>query len=283
MINDFSVVLCAKNEANRIESSLKGIIKNGPFEIIVVDGNSKDKTVEVAKKYTDKVIVSKAGGLTYDRQIGIDAATCNYIAMIDADHVLEENDIKNLIKDLKHYKLDIVQSQLKSFKNLSYWNKAEEQEWDLTENFPGRRKHMLGTAPAIYKKKIFKDIKFDGYITTKMDDIDFFYRLSKLTNYKFGMGKTKIAQLHHSNFKHYLKKFMWYGIGDGEFCRKYPARSVIMLYHLLFRYPFIYSFKAVKKGYYAVVPYFILKGVIRFFGLIIYFLKMIRINIRLIK
>ena len=36
---------------------------------------------------------------------------------------------------------------------------------------------MIGTAPAIYKKIVFKEIKFDSHITSKMDDTDFCYRL----------------------------------------------------------------------------------------------------------
>ena len=82
-----SVVVCAKNEEKRIVSCLKSISKNKVDEIILVDGNSSDNTVKLAKKFIDKVIISKKKSLSADRQIGINAAKNKFIAMIDADHI----------------------------------------------------------------------------------------------------------------------------------------------------------------------------------------------------
>ena len=92
-----SVVVCAKNEEKRIVSCLKSISKNKVDEIILVDGNSSDNTVKLAKKFIDKVIISKKKSLSADRQIGINAAKNQFIAMIDADHILRKNDIKSLL------------------------------------------------------------------------------------------------------------------------------------------------------------------------------------------
>jgi len=44
-------------------------LKRSEYEIIVVDGNSKDKTRELAKKYADKVMIQtskKVGGARND-------------------------------------------------------------------------------------------------------------------------------------------------------------------------------------------------------------------------
>ena len=264
-----SVVLCAKNEEKRIENSLVGILRNNVDEIIVVDGNSSDKTAEIAKQYTNNVIVSNAKSLTIDRQIGVNKCKNSYIAMIDADHVLKENDIHSLYLDLKSFNFDIVQSQLKSFKNISFLNFAEEDSWNLTHNIPGI-KNMIGTAPAIYRKEIFDFIKFDGNITKKIDDTDFIYRLSKLKKYRYGIGYTKISQLHDSNFLDYLKKFLWYGHGDAEFIHKHPHKIISIIYHLLFRYLFIYSFKSLMRGKFKAIPFYMMQGIFRFVGLIRY-------------
>ena len=86
--------------------------------------------------------------------------------MIDADHILKKNDIKNLCSDLYRFNFDIVQSQLVSSNNNNFLNSAEQEYWDITHNYSGKRK-MIGTAPAIYKKKIFKYIRFDSRITKK--------------------------------------------------------------------------------------------------------------------
>lgn len=266
MIEKISVVLCTRNEERRIEGALKGIALNDPDEIIVVDGASSDKTVEIAKRFTSKVVVSDKGSLTWDRQLGIDAARNDLIAMIDADHVLVKGDLESLVKDLKKYSFDIVQSQIVPFKNEGFWNVAEAQAWDLIQNIAGPRS-MIGTAPALYRKKVFEKVRFDGRITQKIDDTDFIYRLSKYPEFSFGIGETRILQLHFGDFESYFKKFMWYGHGDGEFAHKHPERAHSILFHQLIRYPILHSAKAIAGGYFKAVPYFMFQGSVRFMGL----------------
>ncbi len=147
-----SVIVCAKNEEKRIKNCLKSLRQNKVDEIILVDGSSADRTVEISKKYINKLIISKKKSLTADRQLGINAAKNNLIAMIDADHILHNNSIEKLLFDLNSYKFDIVQSQLISKRKNNFFNLAEQEVWDLTHNIPGARK-MIGTAPCIYKKK----------------------------------------------------------------------------------------------------------------------------------
>ena len=132
-----SVVVCARNEEQRLDRALAGIALNTPDEIIVVDDDSSDDTVAIARRYTDKIIESKTGSLTQNRQLGIDYARNNLIAMIDADHILIPGDIDRLVEDLRKYDFDMVTSQLKSYRNASLWNTAEEDSWDLTHNFAG--------------------------------------------------------------------------------------------------------------------------------------------------
>ncbi|QNJ15996.1 glycosyl transferase 2 family protein [Synechococcus sp. A18-40] len=259
-----SVVVCIKNEEKRIEECLRGIIANNPDEIIVVDGNSSDKSVEISMLYTDKVIVTNNSNLTRDRQIGINHASNDFIAMIDADHRLNDHDLQLLLNDLHSYNFDVVQSQLISFKNENWLNRAEEQMWELNHNHPGQR-NMIGVAPAIYKKELFNRIGFDDSITKTIDDTDFIYRLSKLSDVKYGIGLTKIAQLHDPTFSSYIKKFKWYGVGDGEFCLKHPSRTFSMLFHLFIRYPFIYSLKSLLALKLFSFPYLILQGSVRGF------------------
>ena len=264
-----SVVVCTKNEELRIEDCLKSIALNNPDEIIIVDGGSTDRTVEIARRYTDQVIQSPKSNLTRDRQKGIDHAKNSHIAMIDSDHRLEQGDLQSLLNDLEKYKLDIVQSQLISFQNHGFWDAAEEDSWYLTHNIPGP-KAMIGTAPAIFKKNIFEKVKFEDNITSTIDDTDFMYRLSKHPEIKIGIGDTKVKQLHFSTFQTYFKKFQWYGKGDGEFCVKNPNRAPSMVYHLLVRYPVLYSWRGIRKNRLRTVPFFILQGSVRFYGLIRY-------------
>ncbi len=257
-----SVVVCVKNEEARLEECLKSVQINEPDEIIVVDGDSSDRTAEIARKYTDKVITTHKSNLTRDRQIGLNAAKNEYIAMIDGDHRLRKGDLDSLLNDLIKYNFSIVQSQLNSFCSTSWMNKGEEQKWEMFHNIPGP-KSMIGVAPAIYRKSIFEKIQFDDKITKTIDDTDFIYRLSLLPDISYGIGNTKIAQLHTEGCSDYIKKFKWYGIGDGEFCIKHRKRAPSMWFHLLIRYPIIYPVRAIIKGKFYAAGYCFLEGVTR--------------------
>jgi len=262
-----SVVVCTKNEEARLEDCLRSIADNHPDEILVVDGGSTDRTLEIAARFTDRVISTPQSNLTLDRQRGIDAARHDLIAMIDADHRLAPGDLDGLYEDLVRFGLDIVQAQLASYQNRGFWDAAEEQSWDLTHNIPGP-KAMIGTAPAIFRRRVFDRARFDDKITSAIDDTDFMYRLSKFPEIKIGIGTTRVRQLHFSDFDTYWKKFRWYGRGDGQFCIKNPERAPSMLYHLLVRYPIVYSFRGLRRGKVRAVPFFMLQGWLRFAALV---------------
>lgn len=268
-----SVVICVKNEEKRIRACIETVLSNNPEEIILVDGGSKDETVKIAESYQNiKVIISKNSNLTRDRQLGIDNSTNDFVALVDADHRLRPNDLKSLMADMQKYGFDIVQSGLKSHVSNGFWVSAEDQSWQLIQNVPGRR-DMIGTAPAIYNKCVFNFAKFDDYITKTIDDTDFSYRLSKHKGIKMGIGDTVISQDHHSSFLDYIRKFLWYGKGDGEFCVKNPERTRSMLFHLAIRYPILHPLKAIMRGKFKAVPFFICQGILRLFSLLIQVIK----------
>lgn len=270
----FSVVVTVKNEEKRIQDCLETVFKDNPDEVILVDGDSTDRTVEIARTFKDlKIIVSKNSTLTRDRQVGIDTARNEHVAMIDADHRVRPGDISSLIQEMEVQKFDVIQSSLVCYQKSGFWDAAEEALWKLAHNIPGK-KSTVGGAPTIYKKNVFDYVRFDDAITKTTEDTDFFYRLSKFPNLSIGIGATTIRQYHFASLGAFVKKYMWYGKGDGEFCQKHPERAPSMLFHLLIRYPIIYSAKALVKGNFHAIPICILQGTVRFTGLAKHFINL---------
>jgi len=80
-----SVVLATYNEEVNLPSCLDSV-KDLADEIIIVDGSSTDKTVEIAKKYGAKVVVTDNPPIFHiNKQKAIDMATKDWILQLDAD------------------------------------------------------------------------------------------------------------------------------------------------------------------------------------------------------
>ncbi len=96
-----SVVIPAYNEEDYIETCLKSLRNQKtsvPYEIIVCDNNSTDRTVEIAKKYADKVVHEERQGIGYARNKGVSASVGEYIVNTDADTVFAPNFIDEVYK-----------------------------------------------------------------------------------------------------------------------------------------------------------------------------------------
>ena len=96
LMNGVSIVVVCLNEeaviSKCIDSLLSQTHKARPFEIIVVDGDSTDKTLSIAKTYSSRypilsVFVEHKKGTAAARNRGIAEAQFELIAFIDADCV----------------------------------------------------------------------------------------------------------------------------------------------------------------------------------------------------
>jgi glycosyltransferase involved in cell wall biosynthesis len=83
-----SVVVPALNEEEYIAPCLESLVSQSydDYELIVVDGGSSDRTVELAEKYAEEVIVFK-GPVGAARNIGVKRSKGEILAFIDADTV----------------------------------------------------------------------------------------------------------------------------------------------------------------------------------------------------
>lgn len=83
-----SVIIIAKDEEANIRRCLESV--RFADEIVVFDSGSKDKTVEIAKEYTDKVFSSDWKGYGIQKQRALDQATGDWILNLDADESISK-------------------------------------------------------------------------------------------------------------------------------------------------------------------------------------------------
>lgn len=80
-----SVALAVFNEEENLVDCLESV-KDWVDEIVVVDGGSKDKTIEIAKKYKVKIIKTGNPAIFHiNKQKAIDACRGEWILQLDAD------------------------------------------------------------------------------------------------------------------------------------------------------------------------------------------------------
>jgi glycosyltransferase involved in cell wall biosynthesis len=96
MIN-LSVVVLTKNEEKNIQRCLESVA-GWVNEIIVVDDGSTDRTVDIASKYTDRIIIRKMDIEGKQRNFGYAQAKNLWVLSLDADELVTE-ELKNEIKD----------------------------------------------------------------------------------------------------------------------------------------------------------------------------------------
>ena len=184
MRKTLSVVLATFNEEKNLPSCLDSL-KDIADEIIIVDGTSTDKTVEIAKKYGAKVkITTNKQNFHINKQIAIDMATKDWVLQMDAD--------EHVGKDLKKEILEVLEKDSKEFNG--YW--TARKNW-----FLGRFLMKGGQYPD-YTLRFYRNGK--GRLPQK--DV---HEQAEVEG-KVGYLKSPLLHFPYKNFSHYLKKWNLY-------------------------------------------------------------------------
>lgn len=82
-MNKISVTVITKNEEKNISDCLNSV--KWADEIIVVDSESTDKTLEIAKQFTEKIFIRKWEGYVPQKRYAISLASNEWVLSLDAD------------------------------------------------------------------------------------------------------------------------------------------------------------------------------------------------------
>ena len=116
-----SVVVIAKNEERNIAECL-GSVYGWADEVIVVDDESSDKTVEMAKKFANRVVQRKMENEGIHRNWAYAQAKNEWVLNLDADEIVSDelkNEITAVLPNTKFHAFDIP---LRNFVG-KYWVK----------------------------------------------------------------------------------------------------------------------------------------------------------------
>lgn len=110
-----SVIMPAFNAENFIEKSINSILSqtHSNVELIIVNDGSTDSTKEIINNlmlYDDRIKYKEItnSGVAVARNIGLEAATGDYIGFVDSDDYIEEIMLEVLIKKAEEFSCEIV-------------------------------------------------------------------------------------------------------------------------------------------------------------------------------
>lgn len=230
-----SVIIPTLNEEKYIEQTLKSI-KNqdysGKCEVIVVDSKSTDKTVEISKKYADKVVQIKKQGTALGKNIGAKAAKGEILIFLDADTILSKKWIKKAVQYFENPDVGMVTGMIR----------PREKNWKamLTMIFWGNIlptiTYMLGKGihigPSTFavRKKLFKDLKGFDERKSLGEDCDFAFRVYKNSKVVFEKSLKSYTSMRRFENEGYLKmNFFWMTVGPIIVSMKKNIFKIILL------------------------------------------------------
>ncbi len=106
-MHTLSVCIITLNEADRITPCLESI-KDLADEIVVIDSGSTDGTLDIVRRYTDKVWIMDWPGFGIQKQRALERASMDWVLSIDADEALDDTAQQSLAELLARPSIDEV-------------------------------------------------------------------------------------------------------------------------------------------------------------------------------
>ncbi|KYC40467.1 glycosyl transferase family A [Scytonema hofmannii PCC 7110] len=186
-----SVIIPAYNAEHTIRETIASVQNQtfSDFEIIVIDDQSRDRTLEVLHAIQDerlKVFSYENGGASVARNRGIDHATGEFIAFLDADDLWTPNKLERQIEALqKNPEAGVAYSWTYYFfkdEKSSYIEKSNCFEGNVYANLLVTNFLHNGSNPLVRRKAIDSVGLFDPNIRS-VEDWDYWLRLSAKWNF----------------------------------------------------------------------------------------------------
>ena len=215
-----SVAVATYNEEKNIGKCLSSVA-DWVSEIVMVDGSSTDKTVEIAKKFKAKVIITDNPPIFHiNKQKAIDACTGDWILQLDEDEIVNrelKDEILEVIQRPSNCHPEFISGSSKMLKQVQHDKKNQSINgyWIPRKNFFLGRFLMKGGQYPDYALRLYK--KGKGHLPCKS------VHEQAIVSGKVGYLKNPLQHFPYENFSEYLEHFRRY---TDIFAREYKEGSL---------------------------------------------------------
>ncbi len=214
-----SVVITVRNEERHISTLLDSlVIQEPPFEIVIVDAHSTDKTRDIVKEYMKKYdfirLYEKGGSRGEGRNYGVKMAKGEYVAFTDGDDIVNPFWLKEIRRSFADG-ADVVAGKT-IYIGYGPWEKLERVElyykgFDVT--YP--------SCNLAYKRDLFLKIGgFDPWFVTA-EDIDLNIRAINAGAKLVYNDKMIVYHRTRDSFYSFVKQAFWNGYGRKQLTLKH--------------------------------------------------------------
>ena len=212
----FSVVIPLYNNEHFIGRALESIIGQGypPYEIIVVDDGSTDRSADIVKQFADPrlcLFSQKNSGVSAARNKGIKEAKGDITAFLDADdqwypHFLET--IKRLNKEYPEAGAYATAYELAFTDGIRIKSKClgiPEEQWDgiLQRYFQAALSYAVWSSAIAIRREVFDVVGFFLVGMHMSEDLDLWARIA--LQYPIAYNN-KVSSIYYKNFKYRSKQ-----------------------------------------------------------------------------
>ena len=215
-----SVVVTVRNEEKRIGNLLDSlVVQDGPFEVVITDAFSDDRTCDIVKSYSERFdnihLHLKGGTRGVGRNYGVKMAKGEVVAFVDGDCIANPFWLKEIRRSIVEDGADVVAGKTI---NLGYAPFAELERVELVKSgydvtFP--------SCNLAYKRELFQAIHgFDPQFMTA-EDIDLNYRAVSTGASITYNEQAIIYAMARDTFMGFFKQAFWNGFGRKQLTLKH--------------------------------------------------------------
>lgn len=265
---NISICIIILNEEGTIATLLDSLLNQSKkaMEIVIVDGGSKDKTVEIIRHYQKKYggikLLIEKSTRAKGRNIGVEIAKGDVIATTDAGCIADKNWLKNLTAPFATDRVDVSAGFYKMTGNSSL-QKAE-SVYIGTRPRKFDRNFLPSSRSLAFTKKIWEELGgFPENLEGTVEDTMFNERLIK---YGAKISRVKDATVEWG-MPEKLGEFFWkvFGYARGDALTKiwfFPGKGLashnIKSLFILFRYLFGFSLLILSLKFPLLLPYLLI-------------------------
>lgn len=214
--DDVTVVIPVRNAEVLVDDCLRAVLACRPAAVVVVDGLSSDSTLEKVAAHPVLVLSDEGKGLPAARLLGAQAARTRYVALVDVDVVLRDEDaLEALLDELVDDRYDALQAGQESVSGDGYWGQAL-----VHHHRTGRSRNWFGLVCTVMERETLLAHGFDPRFTSG-EDIELRWRL-RSAGLRTGVSRRTVIEHRFAgdDFAFARDQFLMDGRGLGRMVRK---------------------------------------------------------------